>query len=243
MDRRHWLLWPLPSRKTGVGTVITAYIKKALVKFLRISKSKMHKLSFQDWFQSWVNTSVNTVVLQSWVRIRHLPSPQQTANLLEGCHLGWHLAEGWPLWGATEEKIMKMPKTYKEKKKNTSSPHCHLCPWVPGSERHQDNPPPSVFTGYQRSELFSLSKREVRAGWPLAAQDSSKMSWEKVMQTIAEDEFSTAFQRLYERCCKCIQIGKDYLDKSWEINTFPTLTIAFPWNIQVWFWFHLVWKQ
>jgi hypothetical protein len=35
-----------------------------------------------------------TVVLQSWVRIRYLPSPQQTANLLEGCHLGWHLAEG-----------------------------------------------------------------------------------------------------------------------------------------------------
>jgi hypothetical protein len=29
-----------------------------------------------------------TVVLQSQVRIRHLPSPQQTANLLEGCHLG-----------------------------------------------------------------------------------------------------------------------------------------------------------
>ncbi len=57
-----------------------------------------------------------TVVLQSRVRIRHLPSPQQTANLLEGCHLGWHFAEGWPLWGATEEKIMKMPKTYKEKK-------------------------------------------------------------------------------------------------------------------------------
>ncbi len=35
-----------------------------------------------------------TVVLQSRVRIRHLPSPQQTANLLEGCHLGWHFAEG-----------------------------------------------------------------------------------------------------------------------------------------------------
>jgi hypothetical protein len=35
-----------------------------------------------------------TVVLQSRVQIRHLPSPQQTANLLEGCHLGWHFAEG-----------------------------------------------------------------------------------------------------------------------------------------------------
>jgi hypothetical protein len=35
-----------------------------------------------------------TVVLQSWVRIRRLPSPQLTANLLVGCHLGWHLAAG-----------------------------------------------------------------------------------------------------------------------------------------------------
>jgi hypothetical protein len=62
-----------------------------------------------------------TVVLQSQVRIRHLPSPQLTANLLVGCHLGWHLPAGWPLWGATEEKITKTnpgsPKTYKEKKK------------------------------------------------------------------------------------------------------------------------------
>jgi hypothetical protein len=33
-----------------------------------------------------------TVVLQSRVRIRHLPSPQLTANLLVGCHLGLHLA-------------------------------------------------------------------------------------------------------------------------------------------------------
>jgi hypothetical protein len=38
-----------------------------------------------------------TVVLQSWVQIQHLPSPQLTANLLVGCHLGWHLAAGGPL--------------------------------------------------------------------------------------------------------------------------------------------------
>jgi hypothetical protein len=48
-----------------------------------------------------------TVVLQSWVRIWHLPSPQLTANLLVACHMGWHLAAGWPLWGAKEEKITK----------------------------------------------------------------------------------------------------------------------------------------
>jgi hypothetical protein len=35
-----------------------------------------------------------TVVLQSWVQIQRLPSPQLTANLLVGCHLGWHLAAG-----------------------------------------------------------------------------------------------------------------------------------------------------
>ncbi len=35
-----------------------------------------------------------TVVLQSWVHIRCLPSPQLTANLLVGCHLAWHLAVG-----------------------------------------------------------------------------------------------------------------------------------------------------
>jgi hypothetical protein len=35
-----------------------------------------------------------TVVLQSRVRIRRLPSPQLTANRLVGCHLGWHLAGG-----------------------------------------------------------------------------------------------------------------------------------------------------
>jgi hypothetical protein len=34
------------------------------------------------------------VVLQSWVRIRCLPSPQQTANLLVGCHLGMALGCG-----------------------------------------------------------------------------------------------------------------------------------------------------
>ncbi len=62
-----------------------------------------------------------TVVLQFRVRNRRLPSsPQLNTNLLVGCHLGWHLAAGWPLWGATEEKMTKWtagsPKTYKEKK-------------------------------------------------------------------------------------------------------------------------------
>ncbi len=38
-----------------------------------------------------------TVVLQSRVRIWCLPSPQLTANLLVGCHLGWDLAASRPL--------------------------------------------------------------------------------------------------------------------------------------------------
>jgi hypothetical protein len=42
----------------------------------------------------WLNGSTPTVVLQSQVQIRHLPSPQLTANLLVGCYLGWHLAVG-----------------------------------------------------------------------------------------------------------------------------------------------------
>jgi hypothetical protein len=36
------------------------------------------------------------------------PASQLIAHLLVGCHLGWYLAAGWPLWGATEEKIVKM---------------------------------------------------------------------------------------------------------------------------------------
>jgi hypothetical protein len=46
--------------------------------------------------------------------------------------------------------------------------HCHLCPRVPNSKRCQDNHPSTLPTGYHPSGLFSLSKCEVRAGWPLA---------------------------------------------------------------------------
>jgi hypothetical protein len=35
-----------------------------------------------------------TVVQQSQVQIRSLPSPQLTAILLVGCHLEWNLAAG-----------------------------------------------------------------------------------------------------------------------------------------------------
>jgi hypothetical protein len=71
-----------------------------------------------------------TVVLQSRVRIRCLPSPQLTANLLVGCHLGWHLAACWPLWGATEEKIMRNEPLVRQKhiKKKKSCSRTQVLP-------------------------------------------------------------------------------------------------------------------
>ncbi len=54
------------------------------------------------------------------------------------------------------------------------------------------------------------------------------MSWVGVMQTIAEDEFATAFL-LYECCNKRVQNG-NYLEKSWEINKFLTLIDVFLFN-------------
>jgi hypothetical protein len=74
----------------------------------------------QDYFSlKWLGSIVarQTVVLQSRARIRRLPTPQQTANLLEGCHLGLHLAAGWTQWGATEEKITKKCQKHIKKKK------------------------------------------------------------------------------------------------------------------------------
>ncbi len=50
---------------------------------------------------------------------------------------------------------------------DSPSPLYHLCPRVPGGERCQDDIPPTLFTGYHPSELFPLSKNEVRAGWLL----------------------------------------------------------------------------
>ncbi len=67
----------------------------------------------------WLNGSTSDC--SPAVRIRYLPSPQQTANLLEGCHLGWHLAEGWPLWGMTEEKIIKKCQKHIRKKNDLFS--------------------------------------------------------------------------------------------------------------------------
>jgi hypothetical protein len=55
--------------------------------------------------------------------------------------------------------------------------------------------------------IFPKVKKEL-AGF-LLSQDSSKMRGVGVMQTIAEDEFATAFERWYGHCNKCIWIGNN----------------------------------
>jgi hypothetical protein len=61
------------------------------------------------------------VVLQSRVRIRHLPSPQLTANLLVGCHLEMALGCGLTSVRGNRGKNYKMncwfPKNIQRKKK------------------------------------------------------------------------------------------------------------------------------
>jgi hypothetical protein len=61
------------------------------------------------------------VVLLSRVRIRRLPSPQLTANLLVGCHLGMALGCGLTSVRGNRGKITKMnrwfPKKLQRKKK------------------------------------------------------------------------------------------------------------------------------
>jgi hypothetical protein len=91
------------------------------------------------------------------------------------------------------------------------SPHCHLCPQVPGGKRHQGDLPLTLFTEYLPSKLFSLSKSEVRAGWPLTVPGQLQNELGRVMQTITEDRFATAFWQLCEHCFKYIQIGNEKL--------------------------------
>ncbi len=67
-------------------------------------------LSWEAWWLWevwWLSGSAPDCCPAVRVWIRHLYSPQLTANRLVGCHLSWHLAAGWPLWGSTEEKIMR----------------------------------------------------------------------------------------------------------------------------------------
>ncbi len=61
------------------------------------------------------------VVLQSRVRIRRLPNPQLTANLLVGCHLGMALGCGLTsvrgnIGKNDENELLVPPKNTKKKK-------------------------------------------------------------------------------------------------------------------------------
>ncbi len=56
--------------------------------------SVMRGMVAQNWEAWWPVVARLAVVLHSRVRIWRLPRPQLTANLLVGCHLGWHLAVG-----------------------------------------------------------------------------------------------------------------------------------------------------
>jgi hypothetical protein len=71
-----------------------------------------------------------TVILQSRVRIRRLPSPQLTANLLVGCQLGMALGCGLTsVRGKRGENYKNEPlvpqKHTKKKEKKTSWRHRH----------------------------------------------------------------------------------------------------------------------
>jgi hypothetical protein len=81
---------------------------------------------------------------------------------------------------------------------DSPSPHYHLCPRVSGGERCQDDIPPTLFTGYHPSELFPLSKNEVRAGWLFEVPGQLQDELGRAMQTIPEDEFANTLWRLYE---------------------------------------------
>jgi hypothetical protein len=54
------------------------------------------------------------LVLQSQVRIRRLPSPQLTANLLMGCQLGWHLARLTSVRGNRGENYENEPQVHQK---------------------------------------------------------------------------------------------------------------------------------
>jgi hypothetical protein len=134
-----------------------------------------------------------TVVLQSRVQIWRLPSPQLTAILLVGCHLGWHLAAGWPLWGATEKKIMKMNLWFtrninRKKKENFSPPRSHaashqsiLHDIVPTSLAHPlthslDRTPSTPITYYVK--ICNAGKDDIGTSERFLAQHVYYQKWE-----------------------------------------------------------------
>ncbi len=59
--------------------------------------------------------------------------------------------------------------------------------------------------------LFPRVKTEL-AGFSLK-QETFQKSWEGVVRTIPKEDFAAAFRRWMESCEKCVQIGRDYVEK------------------------------
>jgi hypothetical protein len=64
------------------------------------------------------------------------------------------------------------------------------------------------------ADFFLFQKvKEQLAGLHLT-QESLRSVWEGVTRTIAEDKFTTAYSRKYERSKKCVRIKDKYVKKS-----------------------------
>ncbi len=106
-----WFWWSMGSKIDIIASLNTvgSRVYASLREYNLISKDDNFQWSYSctctaHSYALYIYIRTVYVVLQSRIRIRRLPSPHLTANLLVGCHLGCHLAAGWPLWGATEEK-------------------------------------------------------------------------------------------------------------------------------------------
>ncbi len=94
-----------------------------------------------------------------------------------------------------------------------------LCQWKASRQSSTALPPPDI-----PQQIFSLSKSEVRAGWPLIVSGQLQDELGMGMLTITRDEFAPTFRQWYEHCNKCIQIEDDF-HKNWETYTFQTLNV------------------
>jgi hypothetical protein len=64
--------------------------------------------------------------------------------------------------------------------------------------------------------LFPRVKSEL-AGLSMT-QESFQKSWEGVVRTIAQDDFTAAFRQWMEQSKKCVRIGSNYVEKWLKIN-------------------------
>ncbi len=97
-------------------------------------------------------------------------------------------------------------------------------PRVPGGERCQDDPPPTLFTRYRHTDFFLCPRMKQELAGLQLFQDSFMTSWVGVKRTITKDEFTTTFGSDLSAVINVLD--RKYLDKSWEINTFPTQIIV-----------------